>query len=107
MVTVNEMDRMDCPYRHNGAVEKVRCWLIPLLWRGGRRSLTGWFFAYPPSSHKPFAIADMQVRLYGINRRLFFLQYNTEPIHMRARSVGKPVCPIRASASAGGAGPGI
>ena len=27
---------------HHGAVEKVRCWLIPLLWRGGRRSLTGW-----------------------------------------------------------------
>ena len=31
---VNEMDRMDCLYRHNGAVEKVLPPLIPLLWRG-------------------------------------------------------------------------
>ena len=31
MVTANEMDRMDCPYRHN-ALGRI----IPLLWRGGR-----------------------------------------------------------------------
>ena len=26
----------------------LRCRTIPLLWRGGKRSLTGWFSAYPP-----------------------------------------------------------
>ncbi len=41
-------DGVVVPYLHN---------LIPLLWRGGRRSLTGWCFAYPPSLHQPTACA--------------------------------------------------
>ena len=32
----------------DGMVVSVLHKAIPLLWRGGRRSLTGWFFAYPP-----------------------------------------------------------
>ena len=35
-------------------------WLIPLLWRGGRLRLTGWFFAYPTNLRK-LVEADLHV----------------------------------------------